>query len=156
MWKIGLFFFLGLFSVACRDIDKVPSGELIFDYAYKGYDSLSDVPASVRLSVDRAMQKAIFTQADGTQQPFSLILNSEPPVSACQTNFSGSLLEVVRTDLAELVVGDVRIVQPILVAHCGIDGPATRLTLRTTSSSGFPNIDCSADADAVCLIFKLP
>ena len=46
-------------------------------------------------------------------EAFCAILDAEPPVSSCSTNFSHSLVEVVRTDLTELVVGDLRIVQSI-------------------------------------------
>jgi hypothetical protein len=49
------------------------------------------------------MQKALFTDADGTQQPFSLIFGSEPPTVGCNSS-----LEVVGTDLAQLVVGSTK------------------------------------------------
>ena len=155
MWKLGIFLCLGLFSIGCRGADEIPSGELTFLSGYQGFSSFDDVLSNVRLTVDRQMQKAILTHPDGVQQPFALILNAEPPVSACATNFSHSLAEVVRTDLAELVVGGLRIVQPILVANCAISEPPSWLTLTNYKSSGFQSEACPGDKDTTCLRFKL-
>ncbi len=155
MWKIGLFLWLGLFSLGCSGVDEIPSGELTFVSGYQGSSSVDGVLSTVRLTVDRQMQKAIFTHPDGTQQPFALILDAEPPVSACPTSFSHSLIEVVRTDLAELVVGDLRIVQPILVASCAINAPPSWLTLKNYKSSRFQSEACPGDENTTCFNFKL-
>jgi hypothetical protein len=53
MWKIGLSLLLGLFSIACRYVDEIPSGELVFDSAERYNFPLDGVPSNIRLSVDR-------------------------------------------------------------------------------------------------------